>query len=256
MNTYSDKQVVELFHLLFLAQLGAKLDKRRFVLKGGCNLRFFLKSPRYSEAMDLDASGVPVDKLEEKVGGILRSSSFAMILQSRGVRIAHINDDKQTQTTQKWKLGLIVERTERPLPTKIEFSRRGAGEGAVFESIDPLLIGGYQLPPFMTSHYPMQAAYQQKVSALIDRAETQARDVFDLHLLLSSGVKAGDVPQKLRGRLGEARDHVMALEYPVFKGQVLAYLQPEQQELYDAKVWDTMRLLVIEAFEKVEHETA
>ncbi len=34
---------VELFQLLFLDQLGRRLDQRHFALKGGCNLRFFFK---------------------------------------------------------------------------------------------------------------------------------------------------------------------------------------------------------------------
>jgi hypothetical protein len=47
-------QAVEQFHLLFLTQLGARFDKKLYALKGGCNLRFFWKSIRYSEGMDLD----------------------------------------------------------------------------------------------------------------------------------------------------------------------------------------------------------
>ena len=45
---------IEQFHLLFLDQLGRKLDKRHYALKGGCNLRFYLRSIRFSEDMDLD----------------------------------------------------------------------------------------------------------------------------------------------------------------------------------------------------------
>jgi hypothetical protein len=42
---------VEQFHLLFLDQLGRKLDKRNYALKGGCNLRFYLRSIRYATAV-------------------------------------------------------------------------------------------------------------------------------------------------------------------------------------------------------------
>jgi len=38
MTKYTTIQYVELFHLLFLDQLGRKLDKRFYALKGGCNL--------------------------------------------------------------------------------------------------------------------------------------------------------------------------------------------------------------------------
>ena len=40
----------------------------------------------------------------------------------------------------------------------------------------------------MTNHYSRQIGYQQKVQALMDRKELQARDTFDLDLLLASGV--------------------------------------------------------------------
>jgi len=45
----------------------------------------------------------------------------------------------------------------------------------------------YELPPFMSSHYTPAAAFMQKIMTLATRRETQARDVFDLHLLIASG---------------------------------------------------------------------
>jgi hypothetical protein len=50
-------QIVEQFHLLFLAQLGRRLDKTLYVVKGGCNLRFFHRSVRLSEDVDSDVAG-------------------------------------------------------------------------------------------------------------------------------------------------------------------------------------------------------
>lgn len=54
MTYYDPRVAVEQFHLLFLEQLGKVVDKQLTALKGGCNLRFFLKSIRYSEDMDID----------------------------------------------------------------------------------------------------------------------------------------------------------------------------------------------------------
>ena len=56
MKIYSPKASVELFHLVFIDLLGRKVDKKHYALKGGCNLRFFFKSFRYSEDMDVDVS--------------------------------------------------------------------------------------------------------------------------------------------------------------------------------------------------------
>ena len=56
----NDPQTIEIFHLLFLRAFGARVDKSLFALKGGCNLRFFLKSILYSEYMDLNIHIEPV----------------------------------------------------------------------------------------------------------------------------------------------------------------------------------------------------
>jgi hypothetical protein len=250
------KKAIELFHLLFLAQLGTKVDKRRFTLKGGCNLRFFFKSPRYSEDMDLDVRGIPVEKLKEKVDGITASKSFSMLCAAHGIRIDHINNDKQTATTQRWKFGLGITGIALPVPTKIECSRRGNTDEGVFEQIDPMIIAHHGIPPFLTSHYPRQNAYHQKLRALIDRTQTQARDVFDIHLLLAGGAAAGDLPADLKQRIDQAREHVWMVDFDMFRDQVLDFLPPEQQATYDATTWDAMRLFVIHALEEAARATA
>lgn len=71
MTEYNDKQFTELFHLLFLDYFGRKMNKQHYVLKGGCNLSFFMKSFRYSEDMDLDVRTIQKDRLEDIVSGIL-----------------------------------------------------------------------------------------------------------------------------------------------------------------------------------------
>ncbi|HPF99052.1 MAG TPA: nucleotidyl transferase AbiEii/AbiGii toxin family protein [Kiritimatiellia bacterium] len=244
----TDRQHVELFHLLFLVQLGQKLDKKRFALKGGCNLRFFLRSPRYSEDMDLDVRMEPVDMLREKVSGILKSTPFRQILQTRGIEIEHFTESKQTDTTQRWKLGLLVPGIELPLPTKVEFSRRGFDESALFESVDRDLVQRYALPPLMTNHYPATTACRQKIEALVSRSVTQARDVFDLHLLLASGADMAAVHQMEAVMREDAQAKAMSITFDQFKGQVLAYLAPEWQAQYgSAEVWDGLVLGVVEA---------
>lgn len=51
------RQAVEFFHLVFLRALVSRgEDKALFALKGGCNLRFFFGSVRYSEAAMQESS--------------------------------------------------------------------------------------------------------------------------------------------------------------------------------------------------------
>jgi predicted nucleotidyltransferase component of viral defense system len=240
-------QYVEQFHLLFLDQLGRKLDKRYFALKGGCNLRFFLKSIRYSEDMDLDVQKVPKSRLQEKVRAILGSKPFSQILQVRGIQVIHLAEPKQTDTTQRWKLILRTTASSAPLHTKIEFSRRGMQDEALFEAIDPELIHYYRLSPSMASHYPAEVAYRQKVGALADRTLTQARDVFDLYLLINSGVNK-DLPDELKKCCLKAQENAMSITFATFKSQVLGYLPVEYRAQYDShSVWETIQLTVVEA---------
>ena len=238
--------IVEQFHLLFLDQLGRKLDKRHYALKGGCNLRFYLKSIRYSEDMDLDIQKTPVDVLKDRVDQILKGPSLNRILQARGLAIEYCSAPKQTETTQRWKLALAVKGMESPLHTKIEFSRRGMSDPVDFGPVDSLLMREYQLTPILASHYPADAAFRQKINALIHRSETQARDVFDLDLLMRSGVSTRGM--NLPARWSEAQQNALSVTYPIFKSQVLSFLAPEYQAQYAApEVWDDIVLRVVEA---------
>jgi len=247
MNTYTLRQYVELFHLLFLSQLVRKLDKKLYALKGGCNMKFFFKSPRYSEDIDLDVQSIPVDVLRNKVNNILNSRPFTDILQVRNIEIEHITEHKQTETTQRWKLGLTVPYTEKPLPTKIEFSRRGLENPIKFESISPEIIRTFELSPIMANHYPAEITCQQKLRAIISRTTPQARDIFDLYLLLASRVEKVDLPEDLHSNLNKAKESILSMGFVVFKSQVISYLEPEDQHRFESEeAWDNIRLRVVE----------
>jgi predicted nucleotidyltransferase component of viral defense system len=244
-------QLVERFHLLFLHQLSRRVDKRSIVVKGGCNLRFFLRSIRYSEDMDLDVEGIGVQALRDRVREVLSSRPFAQILEAGGIAIEHVTEHKQTDTTQRWKLGLRTAGIPVPLPTKIEFSRRGLDDGIAFGSVDASLARAYQLTPLMLSHYGAPAALRQKVGALAGRPQTQARDVFDLHHLLAIGTETG-ILDALADRVhARASANALSVDFGMFKSQVLAYLAPEDQPSFDAAtVWDAMVLEVVEALDR------
>jgi len=248
MNTYTPRQYVELFHLLFLSQLVRKLDKRFYALKGGCNMRFFFRSPRYSDDIDLDAQSISVAVLRNKVNSILRSKPFTDILQVRNIELEHITEHKQTETTQRWKLGLIVPHIDKPLPTKIEFSRRGLEKFIKFESISPEIIRIFELSPILVNHYTAEITCQQKIRALISRKTAQARDVFDLYLLLASRVEKVDLSEELRSSLNKAKENIFSMDFTIFKSQVISYLEPEDQPRFESsEVWDNIRLHVVEA---------
>jgi len=239
---------VEQFHLLFLAQLTRRVKPALFVVKGGCNLRFFHQSIRYSEDLDLDLGEIGAGAFKDKVRELLASRPFAQVLEARGIAVERVSEPKQTDTTQRWKLGLRAQGAASPLPTKIECSRRGLEDGVVLGSVDPIVARAYRLPPFMVNHYDAATALRQKIGALAGRRETQARDVFDLHHLLAGGAAL----RASTGRDGDVVDRALAnaltVDFGAFKSQVLAYLEPEAQAQYDSpSAWDTIVLEVVDA---------
>lgn len=103
----SVRQSTELFHLVFLRALVAKgEDKSLVALKGGCNLRFFFGSVRYSEDMDLDVVVIAKETLKRKVARLLVSPVVTAPLKTHGLTIVETSTPKQTDTTQRWKFGL------------------------------------------------------------------------------------------------------------------------------------------------------
>jgi len=249
----SSRATVELFHLVFLRALVAKgEDKARCALKGGCNLRFFFGSVRYSEDIDLDVTSIGRETLKNKVDRLLRSPLVLAPLKSKGVEVVDVSAPKQTETTQRWKAGLHVD-GGLPIRTKIEFSRRGTLEGAKFERVDAEALRPYGLPPFLATHYATPAAIAQKIHALAGRTEPQARDVFDLNALFArADGGALSLSDTDRAWLPKAIEHASGISFDEYRSKVVAYLEPEQAELYEAREhWALMLETVVERLESL-----
>ena len=247
---WNNHQAIEIFHLLFLRAFGARVDKALFALKGGCNLRFFLKSIRYSEDMDLDIQTMAVGTLQNNVNRLLDTPAFVQALRAQGIELARTAQPKQTGTTQRWKLGLRLVDSGTQIPTRIEFSRRGLDTQTTVEPVDPEIIRAYRLYPVIVQHYSVRAAFAQKVSALALREQVQSRDVFDLKLLLDAGGAAQPILPAATKYLAAAIENALAVDYDAFAGQVLAYLEPEYQEYYgNKKAWNELQDQVINGLE-------
>lgn len=222
-----------------------------YALKGGCNLRFYFSSIRYSEDIDIDTHIIAKETLANKVRAILNSTPFNSILQAKKLEIAEMSEPKQTNTTQRWKVSLKIPNSTLPVNTKIEFSRCGIDSDVLFEVISSSLLREYMLPPIMANHYSASKMYEQKIQALIFRNQTQARDIFDLYHLIGLGTETKIQNKKLLEQLGEAESNALTLSFDDFKGQVLAYLPEDYRSQYDSKaIWENMVLTVINIMEK------
>jgi predicted nucleotidyltransferase component of viral defense system len=241
----SVRQSTELFHLVFLRALVAKgEDKGLVALKGGCNLRFFFGSVRYSEDMDLDVVVIAKGTLKSKVDRLLQSPIVTAPLKTHGITIVESSSPKQTETTQRWKVRLRREGDELPIRTKVEFSRRDAIEGTKFEAADREVIRPYALTPVLATHYTTGAAIRQKIHALAGRTEPQARDVFDLSLLLARPDAAGfELDRPASKWLAGAIDHAMSFSFDEYASKVVAFLDPSHAAIYaDRSAWEAMQV--------------
>jgi Nucleotidyl transferase AbiEii toxin, Type IV TA system len=246
----SDRQAVELFHLHLLRVLASGPDKKRLALKGGCNLRFFFGSVRYSEDMDLDVFGISGHVLRSKVDRILAGAPLRLALRSRGIEVTRVSAPKQTETTQRWKIELSVEARALPVHTKLEFSRRQRGGTARVEAVNRELVAEYQLMPLLAPHYPRPEAIRQKIGALVGRSAVQARDVFDLAVLFSGGGDLVAMLDPVRARLPRAIERAMEVSYDDFRSQVVAYLAPSALEEYGTpEAWDALQASVVSTLE-------
>lgn len=256
MTIYNPRQQVELFHLLFLSQLGRKLDKKLYAVKGGCNMRFYFNSIRYSEDMDIDIQTVHKDTLLKNVNLILNSTPFKSILLSYGMEILNSSTPKQTSTTQRWKVSLKSSMSALPLNTKIEFSRRSLGDDVSFEVINSQILKQYSLTPIMANHYSLQSMYEQKILALSQRTETQSRDIFDLYLLITSGIALKTLNENTYKHLATAKTNAMNISFADFKGQVIAYLPEDYQKHYDNEPeWNGIVTRVVQSLDEHQNET-
>jgi predicted nucleotidyltransferase component of viral defense system len=246
----TERQAIEVFHLLFLRAFGARVDKTLFSLKGGCNLRFFHKSIRYSEDMDLDIRTMAIGTLQNNVNHLIQTQAFVQQLRTQGLEIVRTAVPKQTQTTQRWKLTLGVIESGAQVPTKIEFFRRVLDDGLVVEPVDAGIIRTYRLYPVIVQHYSVHTAFAQKVAALALREQVQSRDIFDLKLLLDAGAGDKARPRAAATHLAAAIHNGTAVDYDAFAGQVLAYLEPEYQEHYgNKKAWNKLQEQVVNGLE-------
>ncbi len=242
---------MEAFHLVFLRALAARAeDKALIALKGGCNLRFYFGSVRYSEDIDFDVVTLGTGTSKNKVERLLAGPLVGAPLRALGIEVADVSAPKQTPTTQRWKLGLRLAGSSVLLRTKVEFSRRNAIEGAAFEATPREVTRAYGVGPVLATHYGLRAAISQKLHALHGRAEPQARDVFDLALLFAKQRAPLALEADERCWLPQAIDHAIGISYDEFSAKVVAYLDSEQAGPYRSRAaWQELQERVVSELE-------
>lgn len=237
-------RAIELFQLAFLEVAAVELPLADFALKGGGNLRFFLRSRRRSRDLELDHLGERFDRFAERVDRVFASRALAELLRARDLAPVDPRRSKDTATVKRWNLSLAAPGME-VASSKIEFSGRGATAYVAFDQIDESLARRLRGRAVRLNHYPAQAAIEQKVHALAQRSETQPRDVFDLDHLIREYPDAMRQARIDAGAARAAMARALELSYEHYAQLVVEYLEEEFVPLYGSEEsWNDMVLRV------------
>ncbi|HEV2249870.1 MAG TPA: nucleotidyl transferase AbiEii/AbiGii toxin family protein, partial [Candidatus Limnocylindria bacterium] len=237
-------RTIEQFHIAFLEVASSQLPLGEYVVKDGVNIRFFFGSGRRSKDVDFDYVGDRFEGFGNRVAATLRSEALRRLLATREIEVGNVRDDKQTNTTRRWRFKL-----SRPgvadASSKLEFSNRPSSGGFALEPIDAELARRLQGRAPRLNHYLAPAAIAQKISALVRRAETQPRDVFDLDHLFVEAPRAmaeADVrPDEVEAAIARAFE----LTYDEYVSTVVDYLDEDfVQRLGTRDAWEDMVLRV------------
>jgi predicted nucleotidyltransferase component of viral defense system len=246
LSSVTESDAIEAFHLAFLRVTQSRIPYENYVLKGGANLRYYMGSHRYSRDLDFDAGDSQPYKLEEGVDLVLASAALKMVLAAQGLSFDEVHKPKQTDTTQRWKVHLMGPALGGgQVWTKIEFSRREIDTRWVAEQIRMHgSLRGFTNP--VAPHYLPAAAAEQKTLALGTRSETRARDVFDLHLLMTTYPNEIELSNLKQDELMAAGERAEEVTFEDFQRQVVDFMDVDVQELYRSpESWRAMQDVVV-----------
>ena len=245
---YTHLQQREVFHLVFLRQFIKRIRLNTYALKDGCSLRFFFNSIRYSEDMGIDIQNIEIYKLKKIVIDILQSKTFQIALkpfQIDTIIPPNVETAKQTETVQRFKIHLLTS-AGIDLFTKIEFSKRKLEDKKELSSVNENILYSYKQAPLIISHYQIEMAMKQKISALMNRASPQARDVFDMYTLYTQ-VQKSNLNELIKSfspkELKRAEEIIFSINYEMFRDAVCSYLSDADRAYYDKpQMWESIQL--------------
>src|SRR5438132_7788460 len=91
-------RAIEFFHLAFMQVAATHLRPDDFAVKGGGNLRFFLRSGRRSADLDLDYLGGNFTTFGDRVDGLMNGRPIVRLLQLHDITFADLSRGKNTET--------------------------------------------------------------------------------------------------------------------------------------------------------------
>jgi hypothetical protein len=139
------------------------------------------------------------------------------------------------------------------LNSRIEFSARPGADLEHRLDVARADIGRHLgLRAVSAEHYLPGAAIRQKIDALVDRSESEPRDVFDLDLLFGQfpdAVARGDISPE---RLERGAAIALGLPFEACRELVVDFVEDDFVPILEREaVWDEMRLAVAGQLERL-----
>ncbi|MHB1871738.1 MAG: nucleotidyl transferase AbiEii/AbiGii toxin family protein [Steroidobacteraceae bacterium] len=208
-------EAFELRQALHVATLDALMASRRWepgdlVFRGGTSLHLAQGSPRYSEGLDfLVNSALNLQSIAKAVESRLEGASW---LLPQGAKLV-VSKAKDARNPHTFVVAIGGPDLIGAVRVKVELWRAPQSAlNAVSTAVSPIRLASGAasgLQTFVpTAERP--AIYVDKVFALGARPYLKARDVFDLHWLVSHGVAGVCTPESLRVRLATYPDETAA----------------------------------------------
>jgi hypothetical protein len=243
MDLDGDQAALELTQVRVLSAIFNKVVNREILLKGGFAMRVAANSARPTKDIDLQANGASM----ERVQGLVRSA-INELTKSNILDDVKISEPKQTETTQRWKIGGRIKGGETPVHLTIEVSRRGLIPADMTRAIR-FERQGTGVPPAIIECYSPKAIAAAKFDALASPMREAPRDVFDLDVLISMRVEPPVhifankyTEQELLEKLQIVSDKLDKMDFETVKSQLLPHLPPGMKKNFGASEWETMRL--------------
>ena len=219
------------------------MDKHLYAVKGGCNLRFFFKSIRYSKDLDLDVHTTAKETLRKNVNQILKFPGLAQHSARTAWKSASFPPSlNKTETTQRWKIHLRADTWKRAAVTKIE-ATDAAFDERVPSKPSIQRLRGFTAWPILTTHWlhVVRQAFAQKAGRNPDSPCRNSSATCSISLLLDAGATGSALLAETREK-GHTVRNAIYLRYDDFIGQVVAYLTLQYQEFTASRVtWDKLQ---------------
>jgi len=237
LNVVRDMVQSRLLGAIFTNSLRGEL-----VLKGGFAMRVMANSHRFTKDIDLAASpAIPLRVVQNCIRKAIAEIKGVGLLQNLSV-----SEPKQTDTTQRWKIGGRV--GDHDLNLTIEVSRRNTVDQDLNNTSYETPGAGYGPVPIACIGLPSLAS--AKLDCLANPRREAPRDIYDLYLLIKMDVRP--TPEAIASygeeKLAEIRDMIWhkleKMDYETCRTQLAGFLPSEVAVKLTPEVWDEMRLTV------------